>query len=94
MFNTVVVQAQNPQKILHLVVCTTKCYMIVKNMEFGCAFCIVCRREWYVHVPQNIVQKTVAGNDVDREYYNRDSVLPTNIPPNSIRGTHATEHKS
>ena len=47
-----------------------------------------------MHVPQNIVQKTVAGNDVDREHYNRDRVLPTNIPPSSIRGTHATEQTS
>ena len=33
----------------------------------------------------------VAGNDVDREHHNRDSVLPTNRPPSSLRGTHATE---
>ena len=33
----------------------------------------------------------VAGNDVDREHYNRDSVLPTNRPPSSIRRTYATE---
>ena len=33
----------------------------------------------------------IAGNDVDREHYNRDSVLPTKIPPSTLRGTHATE---
>ena len=33
----------------------------------------------------------VAGSDVEREHYNRDSVLPTNIPANSLRGTHTTE---
>ena len=28
----------------------------------------------------------IAGNDVDREHYNRDSVLPTNIPPSIALG--------
>ena len=28
--------------------------------------------------------KSVAGNDVDREHYNRDSVVPTNRSPSSI----------
>ena len=31
--------------------------------------------------------KSVAGTDVDREHYNRDSVVPTNISPSSIKGT-------
>ena len=31
--------------------------------------------------------KSVAGNDVDREHYNRDSVVPTNTSPSSIKGT-------
>ena len=31
--------------------------------------------------------KSVAGNDVDREHYNRDSVVPTNRSPSSIKGT-------
>ena len=29
----------------------------------------------------------VAGNDVDREHYNRDSVVPTNRPPSNIKRT-------
>ena len=29
----------------------------------------------------------VADNGVDREHYNRDSVVPTNRPPSSIKGT-------
>jgi len=33
----------------------------------------------------------VAGNDVEREHYNRESVLPTNIPPSNLRGTDTTE---
>ena len=31
--------------------------------------------------------RSVAGNDVDREHYNRDSVVPTNRSPSSIKGT-------
>ena len=30
---------------------------------------------------------SVAGNGVDRKHYNRDSVVPTNRSPSSIKGT-------
>ena len=35
----------------------------------------------------------VACNDVDMEYYNRDSVLPTNIPPSSLRDICVRQNK-
>ena len=41
------------------------------------------------HIDINQIRQRVAGNDVDKEHYNRDRVLPTNIPPSSIRGTQA-----
>ena len=40
-----------------------------------------------LQIYQPNLTKSVAGNGVDREHYNRDSVVPTNISPSSIKGT-------